>query len=132
MLKKMLNCWMVATMLFVTAAMAPSCSKEDAEPEKVIEEVNPLIGTWVEDDSSVPYILTLNQDNSGSIEFSSATRASIAFYQYFRWSQGVASTGVTYVNILTTSGDEILSDGRYEYTVIGNKMEFGGLRFTRR
>lgn len=115
-----------------------SCGDDDEdEPDPVTEEtVDPLIGTWIEDDDEIPYTLVFSENSRGSVQFeisgdNAPARATIVVRQSFQWSKGVSADGVTYVNILTTSGDEILEDGRYSYTIIGNSMMFGGLRFTR-
>lgn len=105
--------------------LSTSCSDED-EPET---EESKLCGTWIENDSDLPYILVLNSDSSGSISFSDE---GITFTQNFSWSIGVTSDGLSYLNVIVTSGVDIFENGRYSYTLIGNSLSLGSdLTFTR-
>lgn len=118
----------------LVALFMSSCSSDDkkADDPDPVEDVKPgdeLIGRWTEVDSDLPYILVFNADNTGNISFGDESRVTVTFRQYFKWSVGVTSNGISYCNILTTSGDFILDDGRYEYMLIGNDMNFGDLRF---
>ncbi len=126
----------------MVAACFTACSDDEPENNEGQEqeqpqpiEKDPLIGTWIEDDSDVPYTLILNENGQGSISAAitenAPSRVVLTITQNFQWTKGVTADGITYVNILTISGDEILDDGRYSYTIMGNIMSFGGLRFTR-
>ncbi len=122
------------------ASCFTACSDDDdkknEEPQNPEETVDSIIGTWIEDDSDAPYIMNLRANRTGSIEYTVSdndeySRASLMLRQNFSWSEGVDSDGLSYVTILTTSGDNILNDGHYYYTVIGDIMKFGGIRFTK-
>lgn len=124
MFKKIFGIVAAAVLLLSAATVLHSC---DPKPEK---PGNEIIGTWQEDDSVNPFILVINKDNTGTLEYSVATRATVTVRQHFRWTKGKDGDS-NYLDILTTSGDSLLEDGRYQYTIIGDMMRFGGLRFTR-
>ena len=125
-------------MLAMTFALGFSACSDDDDKDKDDEDVvntDGLVGTWVEDDSDNPYILTFNSNHTGSIEYEfndeNDSRAYFGERQQFKW-KATEKNGDTCCEILTTSGDYILDDGTYKYILIGNSMNFGNLRFTRR
>lgn len=123
--------------IFMAFAMA-SCKDDDNKPQlpstNTTTKGEELVGTWIEDTADdAPYILVFNSDNTGTLSYkfsdNDESRATLSYSQSFKWTVGTTADGITYCNILTTSGDEILDDGRYTYIVIGNNMSFGNLRF---
>ena len=115
------------------ALFATSCGgDDDDEPEvpQTLEEK--VLGSWVEinlDDDEPPFYLTLSAGQTGTLSFTSESRAT--FTQRFSWEVGTGSNGLNFISILTTGGDKILDDGHYTLTIIGDNLEFGGLRFRR-
>lgn len=123
---------MLMAMLFAAVSFT-ACGDNDKEDEPVVPdvEVDPLVGTWRSQNTSATFILHFSADHTGYIQATVSTRASYTETQNFKWSKGVDSNGNTFVNILTTSGDELLEDGKYLYTVIDDDMDFGSMRFSR-
>lgn len=109
-------------MLAMTFALGFSACSDDDDKDKDDEDVvntDGLVGTWVEDDSDNPYILTFNSNHTGSIEYEfndeNYSRAYFGERQQFKW-KATEKNGDTCCEILTTSGDYILDDGTYKYT----------------
>ncbi|MGM9845913.1 MAG: hypothetical protein ACI30K_06770 [Muribaculaceae bacterium] len=123
-------------MLAMTFALGFSaCSDDDDKDDEDVVNNDGLVGTWVEDDSDNPYILTFSSNHTGTIEFEvndeNYSRAYFGARQQFKWKTS-EKNGDTCCEILTTGGDYILDDGTYKYILIGNSMNFGNLRFSRR
>ena len=56
-------------MLAMTFALGFSaCSDDDDKDDEDVVNTDGLIGTWIEDDSDNPYILTFSSNHTGSIE----------------------------------------------------------------
>lgn len=120
-------------LLFLLPLTFISCGDDDKEKDEPIpaQPGDELVGRWVQQDNDAPYILIFNSNKSGTISFTIGddSRASLSFSQKFNWSVSTSSDGTTYCNILTISGDDILEDGRYDYILIRNSMNFGSLKF---
>lgn len=123
---------MLMAMLFAAVSFT-ACGGDEKEDEPDVPqvEVDPLVGTWRSQNTSASFILHFSADQTGYIQATISTRASYSEQQNFKWSNGVDANGNTFVNLLTTSGDDLLDDGKYLYTVIGDDMDFGSMRFTR-
>ncbi|MEZ3589462.1 MAG: hypothetical protein K1V84_00300 [Muribaculaceae bacterium] len=111
-------------LLFVTVLLsvaAASCSKDkDDEPGTSTDtSTDPLVGTWVEKNSSMPYTLILNADHTGTISFDTSSRALLT--DHFNWST-VTSDGSTYLNTIHTSGDVIFENVQNLYVLAGNEL----------
>lgn len=111
-------------LLFVTVLLsvaAASCSKDkDDEPNAPADtSTDPLVGTWVEKSTFMPYTLVLNADHTGTISYDTSSRALIT--DHFNWST-VTSEGSTYLNIIHTSGDVIFENVQNLYVLAGNEL----------
>lgn len=130
----------VAVLCVLTLGLS-SCSKDKDEPAN-----GSLVGTWIEDGSSAPFILVLKSDHTGSISYDvdlgrgdvdGQSRANLSVCDYFVWQEDEDSDKNTYLNILHSSGDVIFEDVINRYVKVGNQMKlhvndtFGFVDFTR-
>ncbi len=126
-MKNLKSLLLMLAMIMSISLLSTSCSDED-EPET---EESKLCGTWIENTDEMPFVLVLNSDTSGSISYTN-DEAGRTYSQKFSWSTGVTSDGLNYMNIIVASGADILENGRYSYTLIGNSLNLGSdLTFTR-
>jgi len=108
--------------------------KEEPEIPQTLEQK--LVGTWIEtnlDGDEPPIKLVFNANQTGSLSFTidDETRMTLVVTQDFKWTANTDANNNAYVEILTTGGDEILEDGKYTCSVIGDDLSFGGIRFKR-
>lgn len=125
----------LATLLSVVVMVSAmsACSDDKDEPEPTLNER--LVGTWVmtaDEDTQISLILVFNKDQTGSLSTPPINSPSrFIFSQNFNWNTGTTANGFNYIEILKTGGDEILEDGKYELSLIGDALSFGGKRFVR-
>lgn len=120
---------MAILMLMIVASLSvASCNKDD-EPKS---EKSLLVGTWKAFDSDGDqWILTLSSNNTGYISLTYNTRVSITISENFSWNISSDSAGNKFLDIIHTSGDDILGTGSYIYIVAGDKLSFGGMVFSK-
>lgn len=125
--------------LFMSMSFA-ACSDDDKDEPGNGSSLNKrLVGTWIEtnlEEDDSPYTLVLRSNQTGMLSYtvdsnSSKSRVSITVTQNFSWNAGTNASGFSYVEILTTGGDNILDDDTYTLSLIGDDLSFGGLRFKR-
>ncbi len=122
----------VLLMTFTFAACSDDDKKDD-EPETPKTLNEQLVGTWQEtnlDSDESPYILVFYANQTGSVSYTPTGR--VTYSEDFKWDTGSDSDGFNYVEILKTSGDDLIKDGYYPLSLIGDDLSFGGLRFVRR
>ncbi len=127
MKKLFTNFWIVLFVLFTSVSLA-SCSDEDDEPTLS----GNIVGEWVNEGEYVTEYLKFNSDNTGvnTIELSQTGETFNYPFEY----------AYTYVDaegqgrcIIRNSTSSYTADGNYTVYFIGNnKMDFGGVMFTRR
>lgn len=130
------------TLMFVVtfSICLTACGDEDDDepsiPTKTLNER--LVGNWTEiklDAGEPPYLLSFRSNQSGTISYviSDDSRASVTITvsQEFKWNAVENPSATDYIQILTTSGDPILEDGKYTLTLIDDELRFSGLRFRR-
>lgn len=116
--------------LFATVSVS-SCSKDDDNDAP--KGQSSLVGVWTSIDSDGDYWeMVLNKDQTGSISLTVSTRASLTVTERFAWTTSEDSSGNKWLDIIHTSGDDILGTGSYVYIVAGNQLSFGDLVFQKR
>lgn len=121
---------MAIFMLMLVATLSVASCKDDKDEPK--SDNSQLVGTWKALDSDGDmWLLTLNKNNTGNLSVTYTTRASITVSESFSWTTSSDSSGNKWLDIIHTSGDEILSTKSYIYILAGNKLSFGGLVFSK-
>lgn len=98
-------------MLMMAVSFA-SCEKEK-------EERDPLVGTWVEKTTIMPYTLELRGDYTGSLSYDTSARALLT--DNFNWS-ATSAGGENYLNVIHTGGDLLIYKVLNPYVLAGNEL----------
>ena len=121
---------MAIFMLMLVASLSVSSCKDDKDEPK--SEKSQLVGTWRAFDSEGdPWTMTLNSNNTGNISVTYNTRASVTISENFSWNTSSDSAGNKWLDIIHTSGDDVLGTGSYVYIIAGNQLSFGGMVFSK-
>lgn len=136
-MKKTIRIFGMVLLTILLATVSSACGKDnDDEPKS---DVQSIVGTWVSVDGDESYVLTLNNDHTGSVvcRVSSRTRVSISLEERFSWTVSESSSSVKYLDVIHSSGDYIITDeddktASFSYILAGQQLSMGGLTFSRR
>lgn len=131
----------VLSIMLLTSACTffQSCSKDDdpkPEPDPTPSITTPtLVGTWkIVDANGDTGLLNLNSDHTGSIsmsvDVSNLSRATVTLTEYFNWNSTDDSSGDHWLEVIHTSGDEILNTNNL-YILAGNTLQLMGFTWNR-
>lgn len=118
--------WMGVILLTLLLAATVNSCKEDPAYDSA------LIGTWKSFDADGdPWTLTFRKDQTGTLNVSYETRATITISENFTWATSADSGGNKWLDIIHSSGDDILGTDSYLYIVTGKQLSLGDLIFSR-
>lgn len=101
-----------------------SCSDDDDDDvvtpvEDTSKPSDPLVGTWVEKTSTMPFTLVLMENKTGYLSYDTTSRALLT--DHFSWST-TESGGMTYINMIHTGGDNIIYSVVNRYVLAGDEL----------
>lgn len=124
--------------LLCSCAMFTSCEKDDD-----ITKNASIIGTWVrsysEVEDGVTYSFTdylvFNSNGTGynTETYAASTRAQVSESKtdYFNWAENTTADNVRYIEIIHTSGDQLIDSGRFTFSLIDNKLNIFNVVYTK-
>lgn len=123
-------------MLLCMCTMLTSCDKDH-------DDNNSIVGTWSrtysESEDGIIYTFTdylvFNANGTGynTETYTASTRGQVSESQtdYFNWSENSTNDNVRYIEIIHTSGDELIDTGRFTFSLIGDKLNLFNVVYTR-
>ena len=120
-MEKLLSRFFVVLFMALATVGMTSCSGDDDDEPKDKAEPT-IVGSWIQEDSELPYSLTFTEGGTGtlSVTIIDDSRATLTMTQYFSYSTSVSSTGITFFTLVHNSGDVLFNNGRWNYDLVEN------------